>query len=662
MFHRVSTLGSLVGSALLLAACGGGGGGNAPPPPPPTFSIGGSASGLVGTVVLQNNGGSNITVSANGSFSVASGLLSGAAYGVTVLTQPELQTCSVANGTGTISGNVTNVTVTCADVAPSSLTLSIQQVKNFRFSWTPVPGSTHFKLMEDPIGTADFAQVGANLDIDVGTTFSHVVPLYKRMNARYRIQACGATRCVDSNTVTVSGNLGAAIGYIKAPTTNAGALLGFAVALSGDGMTLAVGAVGEINAASGGGAVYVFRRVGFSWTQQAHIAASRLSLDFGNSLSLSADGAVLAVGASSDNNGSAALANSGAVYIYSRNVATGDWTERAILNALAADAHDRFGASVSLSGDGRLLAVGVPTEDSDALGVNGNPVSNDAVNSGAVYVYHSNDTGGWLYRSYIKAINTGASDYFGTSVALSGDGSLLAVGAPGEDSASNGSGESQSSSGAAYLYSMVADGVLPIRVKATNAGLTDLFGSSVALSEDGAVLAVGAPGEASNATGINGDEANNSAQQSGAVYLFARSGTAFAWSQHSYVKAFNAEAQDEFGVSLALSADGMTLAVGALNEDGGAVGVNSGDNVFTGASGAAYVFIQANNVWSQQAYVKPWNPGAGDQFGRSLALSAQGTTLAVGALLEDSASTGTVRTIPDSDDDGAPGAGAVYLF
>ena len=82
------------------------------------YSVGGTVSGLSGTVVLQDNGGDNLSVTANGSFTFATSLASGAAYGVTVKTNPSGQTCTVTNGSGTIgSANVTNVAVSCANVA-----------------------------------------------------------------------------------------------------------------------------------------------------------------------------------------------------------------------------------------------------------------------------------------------------------------------------------------------------------------------------------------------------------------------------------------------------------------------------------------------------------------------------------------------------------------
>ena len=89
----------------------------------PTFTVGGTVSGLSGTVVLQDNGADNLTVTANGPFTFATALASGAAYAVTVKTNPTGQTCAVTNGSGTIgSANVTNVTVSCSNSTATTAT------------------------------------------------------------------------------------------------------------------------------------------------------------------------------------------------------------------------------------------------------------------------------------------------------------------------------------------------------------------------------------------------------------------------------------------------------------------------------------------------------------------------------------------------------------
>jgi len=164
-------------------------------------------------------------------------------------------------------------------------------------------------------------------------------------------------------------------------------------------------------------------------------------------------------------------------------------------------------------------------------------------------------------------------------------------------------------------------------IKASNTDSDDNFGYSVALSGD--TLAVGATGEASNATGINGDQSNTSQPNAGAVYVFTRNGT--VWTQQAYVKASNTDSDDNFGYSVALSGD--TLAVGATGE--ASDGISQFNNNLSGA-GAAYVFIRNGTAWTQQAYVKASNPppASDDNFGWSVALLDD--TLVVGVPGQDS--------------------------
>src|SRR6266849_7004411 len=113
---RLPLVSLLLASALLaLSACGRGVGGGGGTGLASSFAIGGTILGLSGTVVLQDNGGDNRTISANGGFTFATALTDTSTYAVTVLTQPAGETCSVTHGAGTVSGaNVTNVSVICA--------------------------------------------------------------------------------------------------------------------------------------------------------------------------------------------------------------------------------------------------------------------------------------------------------------------------------------------------------------------------------------------------------------------------------------------------------------------------------------------------------------------------------------------------------------------
>ena len=317
--------------------------------------------------------------------------------------------------------------------------------------------------------------------------------------------------------------------------------------------------------------------------------------------------------------------------------------------------NDGFGYSVALSGD--TLAVGAYFESSAAVGVNGDQANDTASRAGAVYVFvRSGKT--WSQQAYLKASNTGAGDNFGRAVALSYD--TLVVGATGEASAATGVGGNQadnSAPGAGAVYVFTRSGSTWSQqsyVKASNSEKADLFGTAVALS--GETLAVGAFGEDSAATGVNGNQADNTASAAGAVYVFIRSsGT---WTQQAYLKASNSGHDYEFGGSIAMAGD--TLVVGASAENSGATGVggNQSDGTAPGA-GAAYVFARSGTTWEQRAYVKSSNTGSDDGFGSSLALS--GDTLVIGAFGESSGAAG-INPANGQADNTVSGAGAAYIF
>ena len=471
--------------------------------------------------------------------------------------------------------------------------------------------------------------------------------------------------------------------YIKASNTEASDLFGRAVALSADGNTLAVGAFGEDSFATGvdgdqsnnlmgsSGAVYVFVRDDDSiWTQQAYIKASNTSATdrFGTSVSLSADGSTLAVGANGERSNATgvggdqsdnSLFDAGAVYVFVRD--SDNWTQQAYVKASNTGDSDRFGGAVALSADGSTLAVGAHLEDSAATGVDGDESSNGTGNSGAVYVF-VRDADNWAQQAYIKASNTGGVDWFGSSVALSAGGNTLVVGAFGESSGVNGdqSDNSAGTSGAVYVF--VRDSgswTQQAYIKAPNIDAFDRFGTSVALSEDGNTLAVGAQRERSAAPGVDGDQSDDNAPSAGAVYVLGRNPDN-SWTQQAYLKASNPDSFDYFGTSVALSADGNTLAVGAEQEASSALGVDGaqGDNSAEN-SGAVYVFTRApDSTWTQQGYINASNTDAEDNCGTAVALSADGTTVAIGAGSEASAARGVDGA---QSDNSADGAGAVYV-
>lgn len=259
-------------------------------------------------------------------------------------------------------------------------------------------------------------------------------------------------------------------------------------------------------------------------------------------------------------------------------------------------------------------------------------------------------------RAYLKASNPD-SDRFGHALDLSGD--ILVVGAPQEFSAATGidgdqDDDSLANAGAVYAFENGAGGWLQTAyLKASNTGREDRFGDAVSLHQD--LLVVGAPGENSLATGIDGDEADNSGTEVGAAYLFERDGGAGAWSQAAYLKADNAGSGDGFGFAVAVHGD--RVLVGADLEDSDATGLDGdGDNNIRSESGAAYLFERRDGAWEQTLYLKAANAGSGDRFGAAVAIADD--LMVVGAPLEMSNGSG----VDGPDNDALSAAGAAYVF
>lgn len=469
--------------------------------------------------------------------------------------------------------------------------------------------------------------------------------------------------------------------YAKAMSPDAGDRFAARLAISRDGSTLAVSADTEDSAATGvggdardnsaadSGAVFLFARTGGGWRPQAYVKASNTGAEdlFGTSLALSDDGALLAVGARGEASGATGDPNddsapgAGAVYVFARQGQT--WAQTAYLKATNAEGEDNFGSQVALSADGSTLAVAAENESSAATGVDGDPLNNEAPYSGAVYLFHR-DGATWSQEAYLKASNTEEDDFFGSTLALSGDGAMVAVTAPGEDSGAAGVEADQLNNtapeaGAVYLFARKgSEWKQQAYLKASNPEARDAFGRGLSLSSDGLTLAVSATGEDSAATGVDGDQSNNAASSAGAVYLFSRDGG--TWQQRTYLKPLNTGTTDLFGMSVSLSGDGATLAVGATGEDSGARGVDGISSDESGAnSGAVYLFRRTREGWSQRNYVKASNSDPGDRFGSCVVLSRDGATLVVSALDEASAASGVDG---DQQDNSRARAGAAYVF
>ncbi len=458
--------------------------------------------------------------------------------------------------------------------------------------------------------------------------------------------------------------------YLKASNTGTNDNFGVSVAIAGD--TMVIGAFNEgsnatgvngdqsDNSADSAGAAYVFIRSGDNWSQQAYLKASNTGANdnFGISVAIENDTIVVgafsetsnATGIDGDQNDNSAV-QAGAAYVFTRSGNT--WSQQAYLKASNTGAEDRFGISVDIASD--TVAVSAFAEASNATGVNGDQNNNSADSAGAVYVF-TRSGNIWNQQAYLKASNTGVEDRFGGFLAIADD--TLVIGASGEASNATGVNSDQTDNsanvaGAAYVFTRSGDTwSQQAYLKASNTEANDQFGFSVAITGD--TVVVGANSENSNATGVDGDQSDNSADTAGAAYVFTRSGN--TWSQQAYLKASNSGSHDQFGFSVAIANN--TVVVGAPLETSNTTGVDGDQNDNSTAQvGAAYVFTRNDGSWSQQSYLKASNSGANDFFGISLAIAND--TVVVGAFFEASNATG----IDDNQsDNSANNAGASYVF
>lgn len=361
---------------------------------------------------------------------------------------------------------------------------------------------------------------------------------------------------------------------------------GHTVAVSGD--TAIVGTPTDDDAGESSGSAYVFVRSGGSWTQQAKLTADDAAAGdiFGFSVSIADD--TVAIGAPGNDD---AGFQSGSAYVFVRSGES--WTQQAKLTATDAAAVDFFGTSVSISAD--TAVVGAQYDDASSI------------DSGSAYVF-VRSSGSWTQQARLIANDAEGSDYFGHSVAVSGD--TAVIGAPYAE-------DTEAASGSAYVFvRSSASWTQQAQLTADNPATGDLFGKSVGVSGD--TVVVGVP---------NDDDAG---AESGSAYVFVQSSG--NWTQQAKLTAHDVATHDLSGTSVSISGD--RVVVGAPWDD------PSGFD-----SGSANVFVRSDGSWSQRAQLTADDGASGDFFGVSAAVSSD--TVVVGA---------------SGDDDAGDRSGSAYIF
>lgn len=476
----------------------------------------------------------------------------------------------------------------------------------------------------------------------------------------YRKTVDGIVAAGQVYVYTRSGSVWSQEATLSASDKAANDFFGRSVSLNADGSKLASGATRKtVGGLSQAGQVYVFTRSGTTWTQDSILTASDKAANdwFGTSVALNSSGSKLFIGNVNKDNGN--ITDSGKVYIFNQ-VGT-QWIQEYQLTSDDKAMGDGFGLSVAIDATEAKLVVGAGGKDVAGLTDTGQIYIYDAsyhastdwelstdigfvtiaqqsladtVNrrswhvdvlslntdyyircryNGTLYgtsewstPIHFKTRAAWLpvnEISIITASDKAANDLFGTSVAIAGDGSRMAIGT--RDKTVGGI----SAAGQVYIYTWsgstwVQESTLSAADKATG----DYFGSTVTLDTTGSRLVVGAHNK--TVAGFTG---------AGQVYTYTRAGS--VWTQESTLVLADAAGGDSFGVTASIAADSSRLVVGAY---GKIVGGVSG-------AGQVYTYTRSGATWVLETTLSAADKAAGDGFGITVSVDATATRLAVGA-------------------------------
>lgn len=404
------------------------------------------------------------------------------------------------------------------------------------------------------------------------------------------------------------------VGILTGSLAASGDLFGSQLVVSDDASTLVITALSdELTGSTNSSLVYVFDRVGKSYTQVGILTGIYATDNytgeyFGFSLAISGDGKTIAVGAYSDEIG--ATSQTGIVYVWDKVGVGSDstFTQVGILTgSLSTTAADRFGNSISMTKDGKTLVVGAREDEPTGA----------PSNAGLVYVF---DRIGNSYNQVgiITGGNDG-NDWFGASVDISDDGSTIVVAAEGDELSGS------SNSGVIYVFDRI--GISSFTRVGLFTGTSfdegDLYEAKIKLSSDGKTIVVG----------TYSDQFTGSGSDSGTVYVFDRVGvgTTSVFNQVGIITgSLSSSSNEGFGREIDVSADGSVIVVGAPDE-----------NQVSTSAGMVYVFNRQGNRFNEVCQLLGSNVGFADRFGSSVAISADGKTIFVGASVDETNSIGS---------------------
>jgi hypothetical protein len=510
--------------------------------------------------------------------------------------------------------------------AAPSLTAGAE-FKGLRLDWDTVPGASWYQLEYRAHQTGSFMQQGGNFPATTtATRFSLPLHLFDWTYARYRVAACNSAGCTRSAEVSVSDLRRDAVGYVKPSAPTEYGYFGQEVDLSADGYNFVAGAYGEGDTTSDdfadGGAAYVFQRgANGTWGQRARLALNNHAYyldDTSVHVASSGSGNTIAVGMPGRQ--SEPAAGMGTVYVFYAKPGTGNYARREIPRP---DVRF-FGTGVALSESGYVLAI----------------TANDPETRMAIY---RSVNGQWqLARDFATEAGTECSQF-----QMSYDGRVIAELC------------AQAYTTPRRSFIRVHSGSnwstqtnLDLEVSPSNALEWDHSGFTI--DSTGGTIAVQFTKTDPASFGRLGTAHVNVYKRGPAGYSQVVSLTPGAWRTDEF--------KQRYGDHLALSGDGLTLAVGDPTDNGTGWGPRAAPLVAgTAKTGAVYVY-RLTTSWKLANMVKPnYKPDVWvtDFFGTELGLSQTGKTLVVGMLADSSSATGIGGSWANSN---RTSSGAVFMY
>ena len=511
-----------------------------------------------------------------------------------------------------------NVTFFNSDHAAEP-SLSFPTTKTFRFNWQEISHATHYRLLEK-LEKSNFTQVGRDINHDI-LIYDYLVPLHLRVKVDFKLETCFIGGCLSSREISIDNDEDYAnnIGTFSPEDQNTDDRYGENLLISDTGDVLVVSAERDDsldsssdNNLTNSGAIYTYDKQGNEWVLNKKLKSNEVSENerFGSVTDLSGNGNIIAVGIPEKNQ----------VEIFSRND-DGQWHFQENISIRYVDTNSNFGTSLSLSHDGRLLAVGIPGDndnshhlrnDRSGIQILINENIEQPEDSGAVVVFENKPSVGWTEVAYIKSPTPIQSAEFGEGIDFDGEGHTLAV-ASRKDLTS---GEFD-----IFVYEN-EQWEHQDNFTSSSQLVNDRLGDNLILSRTGDLLITSAAQQ-------NGFHRDERLVRSGYVFIFELEGN--NWVEKLALFPQNAGEFDLFGSSIALSPDGNYLAIGAIGEGSDAIGVHGDitlvDNNLREKSGAVYLYQKSNDDWNQIAFLKPQNIEGIISFGGNVAIDTNAQNL-----------------------------------